>query len=48
MACALSVLVLTPRGDIPLQILSRDPQGLDRPDVADGVAALVGWPGDGV
>lgn len=47
-ACALSVLVLAPRGDIPLQILSDDPQGLDCPDVAYRVAALVGWPGDGV
>lgn len=35
-------------GDIPLQILSDDPQCLDCPNVADWVAALVGWPKNGI
>lgn len=41
------VLPLSPLGDVPLQILGNDPQRMDCPDVADGVAALVGWPSDG-
>lgn len=46
--CGFSVLVLSPLGDIPLQILSNDPQCVDCPDVTDWVAALVGWPKDGI
>lgn len=36
------------RGDIPLQILSHDPQRVDSPNVADWVAALVRRPCDGI
>lgn len=43
-----SVLFLSPPGDIPLQVLSNDPQRVDCPNVTDGVAALVGWPTDGI
>lgn len=46
--CGFSVLFLFPLGGIPLQILSDDPQCMDCPNVTDWVAALVGWPGDGI
>ena len=40
-------LFLSPLVNIPLQILGNNPQCVNCPDVADGVAALVGWPSDG-
>ena len=42
-----SALFLSALGHVPLQILGNDLQRVDCPDVADGVAALVGWPSDG-
>lgn len=46
--CGFSLPFLSPLGDIPLQILSDDPQCVDGPNVADWVAALVGWPKNGI
>lgn len=46
--CGFSVLFLFPLGGIPLQILRDDPQCVDCPNVTDWVAALVGWPRDGI
>ena len=42
-----SALFLSALGHVPLQILGNDLQCVDCPDIADGVAALVGWPSDG-